>query len=152
MQRKGLQRLATGGDYWRDFWFPFREDLAEGFNWLCGYSAVRLSKGTVDHYRSKDPKPSESQNPGLVYEWSNYRFADADINNSKRKETNGDPLVLDPFEVQDGWFELLIPSLRLRITDKLPVALRNRAEFTVTKLGLRDGPAIMRLRQNLYYE
>jgi len=150
-RQPGLLHLQQGGDYWRDFWSEFRPDLAEGFNWLCGYSGVRLAKGTVDHYRAKGSKPSKSPNrPELAYDWSNYRFADSEINNGKRSERPGDPLVLDPFEVQDGWFEIAIPSLRLKITNKLPAILEDRAKFTLDKLKLRDGSAIMRLRQDLY--
>ncbi len=146
-----LHRKEGADTYWRDYWSDFRPALAEAFGWLCGYSVVRLSKGTVDHFwpKGNDPK-SDSPYKHLVYEWSNFRFCDGDVNNLKRKKNPG--MILDPFEVQDGWFEIALPSLRLQITSEFPndVTLRARAEFTMEKLELRDGPAIMRLREDLY--
>ena len=51
---------------------------------------------TVDHMIPK------SQRWDKVYEWSNYRLACSLMNSRK----NDVPHVLDPFEVETGWFEL----------------------------------------------
>lgn len=60
--------------------------------------------------------------------------------------------MLDPFEVQDDWFEVDIPSLVLRMTDAIPPALRNKAKFTLDRKGLdlQQGRASIRLRREWY--
>ena len=70
-----------------DYWSQFKPALADGFNNLCGYSAMFEPVGTVDHFLSCKNHPERS------YEWSNYRFAQGWINSSKRKI---DDAILDP--------------------------------------------------------
>ncbi|WP_228019853.1 hypothetical protein [Sphaerospermopsis sp. LEGE 08334] len=41
----------------------------------------------------------------LAYEWTNYRFVSGWVNSSKGTLDNQ---VLDPFEVEDDWFEILL--------------------------------------------
>ncbi len=125
----------------RDYWTPFKPQLAAGFGQLCAYSAMYEGVGTVDHYRSLHTHPE------LAYEWSNYRFASAWINSCK-----GDvgERILDPFEVEDGWFEILLPSLQLVLTDAVPELERPRAELTLRRLRLRNDVRVIRLRQAWY--
>jgi hypothetical protein len=125
-----------------DYWKRFRHELGDGFTWLCAYSAVRTVDGEVDHYRSK------SKCPELAYEWSNYRYASSRINS--RKSTH-DQAILDPFEVQDDWFEVQLGTWQLLITDNLPPDQRMRAEFTLEKLGLGSGDDAVRTRR-IYYD
>jgi len=68
---------------------PFKPDLSDGFERLCAYSVMFEPVGTIDHYISV------SRNKMLAYEWSNYRFASAWLNSSKKAE---DDKILDPFE------------------------------------------------------
>ncbi len=124
------------------FWERYTPDLARGFGHLCGYAAMLdPTGGTVDHYRSF------RNHRGLAYEWSNYRFASAPLNSSKQ---NADTEVLDPYEIGPGWFEILLPSLQMRATEKVPTGLRAKAEFTLTRLQLRDGERIIRWRRSWY--
>ncbi len=95
--------------------------------------------GTVDHFHPVDTHRH------LTYEWSNYRFASGWINSSKRTK-----VVLDPFEVEDGWFEILLPSLQLVISDKIPQEKRSLAEYTLEKLHLRDDERVIRQREMWY--
>jgi hypothetical protein len=126
----------------RDLWTPFRNDLAIGFRSLCGYAAMHdPTGGTVDHYLSI------RNHRQLAYEWSNYRFATSTMN---AKKQTADDAVLDPYEVGDGWFEILLPSLQMRVTDRVPPELRERAERTLIVLGLRDDERILRWRQSWY--
>ena len=97
--------------------------------------------GTVDYFLSCD------NHLHLAYEWSNYRFASGWINSSKGTL---DQQVLDPFEVENDWFEILLPSLQLIITDKVPLHERQKAEFTLQKLHLRDDERVLRQRQAWY--
>lgn len=138
-RQKGLDWLAEHPDAQRprDYWSPFRLDLAAGFCDRCGYGAMWISSGTVDHFISCD------QDESLAYEWSNYRYVDGWINSSKGNKRD----LLDPFEVQDGWFEVDLPSLQLRLTDAIPPAQRERAESTLRNLPIRDDERILRQRR-----
>lgn len=123
-------------------WSGFTKDLAAGFNELCGYAAMLdPTGGTVDHYLSF------KNHPHLAYEWTNYRFASGTMNSSKK---TADAAVLDPYEVGEGWFEILLPSLQMRATQAVPAALRKKAEYTLTRLKLRDGERVIRWRQSWY--
>ncbi|MZP31417.1 hypothetical protein GTO91_17110 [Heliobacterium undosum] len=125
----------------RDFWTPFKSQLADGFGQLCAYSAMYEPVGTVDHFLSYKNRPD------LTYEWSNYRFAAGWLNSSKRT-VDGD--ILDPFEVGEDWFEVLLPSLQLVVSDSVPEEKREIAEYTVKRLHLRDDERVIRQRRAWY--
>jgi hypothetical protein len=97
--------------------------------------------GTIDHYLSKKNRPD------LTYEWSNYRYCTRQVNSLKG---NYDDRVLDPFEVQDDWFEIQIPSLQMLLTDKVPPDQREKAEFTLRQLQLQDSEWIIDHRADYY--
>lgn len=147
-----VQRVQKPGEAWlaanpkarrpRDLWSPFLPKLEEGFASLCGYAAMLdPTGGTVDHYLSF------RNHPDRAYDWSNYRFASHSMNASKR---TADEAVLDPYLVGEGWFELLLPSLQLTLTDKVPRSERAKAEFTLVRLKLRDGEKVVRWRRHWY--
>ena len=123
-------------------WATYTSQLSDGFANLCGYAAMHdPTGGTVDHFLSF------KHHRQLAYEWSNYRFASGPLNSSKR---DADDAVLDPFEVGAGWFEVILPSLQLRVTDAVPDAYRAKAEFTLKRLKLRDGERVIRWRRSWY--
>ncbi|NCR63451.1 MAG: hypothetical protein GPJ26_15360 [Microcystis aeruginosa LG11-05] len=101
----------------RDYWSLFRADLAKGFNNLCGYSVMYDPTATVDHFLSFHNYRH------LSYEWSNYRYVANWINSSKQ---NLDDRLLDPFEVEDNWFEILLPSLQLVLMGLRQKTTQNR--------------------------
>lgn len=125
----------------RDLWSPFRHVLARGFNHRCGYTAMYDPIGSVDHHVSVKARRD------LTYEWDNYRFCQEWLNKSKRNE---DQAVLDPYEVGEGWFEVELPSLVLRATNRVPIDLRARAEYTLDRLHLRDDERVLRQRREWY--
>jgi hypothetical protein len=126
----------------KDFWTPFKTELSEGFNRLCGYAAMLdPTGGTVDHYLSCRFHRT------LAYEWSNYRFASSTMNSIKR---TADDAVLDPYEVGDDWFEIILPSLQMRITAQVPPQHRARAEATLVRLKLRDDERLIQWRRSWY--
>lgn len=144
--------VKTPGEKWlkdnpgakrpKALWDSHTSHLAKGFGDRCGYAAMLdPTGGTVDHYRSFKNFPE------LAYEWDNYRFASGTMNSTKR---NADESVLDPYEVGEGWFEILLPSLQMRVTDAVPTKFRKKAEFTLKRLKLRDGERILRWRQSWY--
>jgi hypothetical protein len=126
----------------KDLWTAYRHVLETGFEGLCGYAAMLdPTGGTVDHYLSW------KNHRHLAYEWSNFRFASDSMNKSKG---TWDEAILDPYDVGPGWFEIILPSLQLQVTDRVPAALREKAIFTINKLKLRDGEKVVRWRRYWY--
>ncbi len=125
----------------KNLWVEYTDNLAEGFNHLCAYSAMWISEGEVDHYLSC------KNHRHLAYEWTNYRYANPRIN--KRKGTH-DQKILDPFEIQDDWFEIILPSLQLVLTNAIPTNERDRANFTINQLKLQNNRKIVSQRESWY--
>lgn len=145
-RQNGLAWLGKNPDCKRpkDFWSPFRLELAKGFSDRCGYGAMWISSGTVDHL------VSVNANKALAYEWSNYRYVEGWINSCKNKRIEAE--ILDPFVVESGWFEILLPSLQLVISDTIPAAFKQRAENTLNWLHLRDDERILKQRRAWYQQ
>jgi hypothetical protein len=144
VRQRGARWLAAhqGAARPKDLWSPYRADLALAFGDLCAYTCMFEPVGTVDHFVGWRADPS------LAYEWSNYRFAAQWVNSSKQ-DAGG---LLDPFAVLDGWFEVTLPSLQLVVTDCVPPAIRPQAEWTVSRLHLRDDERVLRQRSHWYAE
>jgi len=127
-----------------DYWTRALPDLRSAFGDLCGYSAMWTRRTTVDHYRSR----SSSEGRALAYEWTNYRLADHYMNAVKG---TWDSRILDPFEVGDDWFEVLLPNLELILVEtRIPPARLADARFTLKQLGLRDGEDVLEQRREWY--
>ncbi|MFC2170544.1 hypothetical protein ACFLQJ_01035 [Calditrichota bacterium] len=124
--------------YWNEYEHKYVIKLKHAFKNLCAYSCMFLHDGQVDHFISVKLDKSK------IYEWDNYRYATGWINGKKLNLTG----FLDPFEVQDGWFEVHIPSLQLIITDSIPHNFRAKAENTIQKLGLQKDKRIIDQREN----
>jgi hypothetical protein len=123
----------------KSLWTKFNKDLREGFSSRCGFQGLFLSSGTVDHFESW------SKNKGRAYEWSNFRFVEGWLNSSK----NGKPTenIMDPFHVGEGWFEVLLPSLQLVVSDTIPPEHRAKAESTLSTLPIRDDERAVQTRR-----
>lgn len=128
----------------RDFWTPFREQLTAEFKDRCGFGAMWISSGTVDHFVSWH----EDEDMVLVYEWTNYRYVEGWVNSSKSKKTTNN--ILDPFDVQDGWFEIHLPSLQLKMTNNIPEEFREKAQWTLHNLPIQDDERILKTRGEWY--
>lgn len=127
----------------RDYWSPFKGNLAGAFRNLCAYTAMFEPIGTVDHFVSCN------EDRGRAYDWTNYRFASGWINSSKSRLESGK--LLDPFDVEDGWFRILLPSLQL-VVDKtvVPPEFVEKAVFVLSRLHLRDDERVLRQRREWY--
>lgn len=99
--------------------------------------------GTVDHCISWKASQAKKQ-AYLAYEWSNLRYVEGWINASKR---TADADVLDPYEIGEDWFEVLLPSCQLVLTSRVPSTYRERAESTLRRLHLCDDERIVRQRR-----
>ncbi|MCQ6257502.1 hypothetical protein [Pseudomonas sp. Q11] len=140
-REKGAEWLVANPDKTRptDLWSVFKPDLAQGFSDRCAVAAMWIPDGTVDHFVSCH------EDMLLAYEWSNYRYMAGWLNSSKSKKKAAD--LLDPFHVGEGWFEIVLPSLQLVLTDKVPPAFRKRAESTLADLPIRDDERLLRTRR-----
>ena len=147
-RQAGIDWLATQEELPkrpRDFWSAFRDELREGFGRRCGYYAMNLPDGQVDHFISWDTCKANA--PHRAYEWDNFRFIAGSLNS---KKGTLDDLLLDPFEVEDTWFEVELPTLLLRATDQLPPALADKARLTLDRLELEQGRKALTLRWEWY--
>lgn len=147
-RQRGQKWLKEHPEYSRpkDYWSEFEGELREGFAGLCGYCAMKIMKGQMDHFVPVAEFKKKNRDE-LAYEWSNFRYGEAVFN--QRKSAH---IVLDPFKVKDEWFKILLPSLQLVLTEKVPKSKRELAEFTLIKLGLRDGEVVLRHRAALFEE
>ena len=102
------------------------------YHQICAYSCFRIHEVTgavsVDHFAPK------SRAWDRVYEWNNYRLACSRLNARKRDFSD----ILDPFEVEDGWFQLELVGFQIIPNPDLNRALRQRVQQTIDRLGLND--------------
>lgn len=142
VRQPGLKWLAshpTGTP--KNYWLRCKAALSEAFDHRCAYLAIRVHDGEVDHFISCKEDRSRA------YDWANYRYCEPRIN--KRKGGLPAATLLDPFEVEDGWFELDDPNLFVRVTDRCPPELRQRAQDTLRRLGLEDDDKVIDSRRYL---
>ena len=118
------------------YWRGALDGLQAAYDRVCAYLCVRISTDpSVDHYVAK------SRRWDLVYEWSNYRLACAAMNSYKGEY--GD--VLDPFELQDGWFALELVEFQVVPGAGLADSDADRVQATIRRLRL-NVPRFCRIR------
>lgn len=138
-----LQRHASSAGRPPPYWRQFNHELGQGSDFLCGYMCLWNLDGTVDHFVSIDEDRS------LAYDWDNYRYVAGWINSSKQNVRSSD--ILDPCEVEAGWFKIILPTLELVLTDTVPADKRARAENTLNRLPIgKDGRA--RRKRAVYFD
>jgi len=125
-----------------NYWRRFRKELADALGSFCAYGAMWEPNGTVDHF------VSIKENRSKAYDWSNYRYASALLNQIKGSLES--PKMLDPFDVQDEWFEVLIPSMQLVLTERVPTQWRERAQFMLDRLRLAHNEPLVRQRREWF--
>lgn len=137
--RKGRRRKVVAqtreeipADKFPPVWTAALPDLMEAYNRLCAYICIYIERvtggGSVDHML---PKSNAWRD---VYEWRNYRLACTLMNARKNKYLD----VLDPFEVQDGWFRLELVSYQIIPGEGLDPATEARVLATIDRLKLND--------------
>jgi hypothetical protein len=123
--------------YWRDI-LP---DLRKAYRGICAYSAQwippDIGSDSVDHFVPK------TINPGLAYEWQNYRYASLRFN--ARKSTH---VVLDPFQIEWGWFVLDFPSLLVKPHADLPKDLQEAINSTISVFRFNSDEGCVESRQH----
>lgn len=126
---------------WRGhaYWRQCARELHQAYRGICAYSChwIPLDTGfsSVDHFKPK------KQFPRQAYEWNNYRLASGILNGRK-----GDRNVLDPFEIEDGWFVLEFPSLLVKPEASLPPERLAQVALTCEVLLLNDEATCLKNR------
>ena len=145
-RRRGRKWLKEHLDYDRpyNYWTEFEPDLRKAFRQMCAYCVMFVMKADMDHFIPVAHLKKKGKHE-LAYEWSNFRYVEGVINQRKQ-----DHLILDPFEVKDDWFKIILPSLQLVLTDRVPKGKRKKAEFTLEQLGLRDDEVVIRYRRRWF--
>lgn len=143
VRQKG-QEDVQGTDELRPHWRHCIPQLWQAYRGICAYSCLHIPRGTgamsVDHLLPK------SKQRALAYEWNNYRLACSRMN--ARKNAFED--VLDPFEVQDGWFALDLSTLQVTPGAGLPALVQQRVQDTIDRLDLNDDEFIT--ARTAYYD
>lgn len=126
------ERSAIPADSFPPYWTEILDDLMEAYHHVCAYSCFRIHRVTGS--RSADHMVAKSRAWDRVYEWTNYRLACSRLNSRKNDFED----VLDPFEIQDEWFELEFVGFQVKPGKGLDEATRARVLTTIQRLGLND--------------
>lgn len=114
------------------YWRGMLDDLMESYDRICAYLCLYIPRGTgapsVDHAVPK------SMRWDRVYEWSNYRLACALMNARKGAAAH----VLDPFEVEDGWFALELVEFQVVPGEGLPGDVAASVVDAIERLRLNE--------------
>lgn len=125
-------REAIPADAYPPFWRDALDDMLAGYHRICAYSCLYIEHvtggATVDHML---PRSTHWRH---VYEWNNYRLACALMNSRKADAAD----VLDPFEVEEGWFAMELDDCQVIPGAGLDRAVAARVEAAISRLRLND--------------
>ena len=146
LRRKGISRNSPlpSNIQLHDYWRCCLDDLYSSYNGICAYLAVHFERSggaSIDHFIAK------SQQPGLAYEWDNYRLACSTMNIYKSNHSN----ILDPCKIKAGWFHLEFVTGCIYPNKKLPPNHKSKVEATINLLNL-DNSSNRKMRARRYQE
>ncbi len=132
VRQPGRAALSAGKDPLPDYWRRCLPELLARYGRVCAYCCIYIPRvvggPSVEHLAPK------SKHPDLAYEWRNYRLVCALMNSRKRDFED----VLDPFDVETGWFELLPPTWQVTPRRGLDADTRQAVVETIERLELND--------------
>ena len=114
------------------YWRRGLDDLMERYHRICSYSSLYIHP--VTGARSVDHMVAKSRRWDPVYEWANYRLTCSLMN--ARKDAIAS--VLDPFEIEDGWFALELVGFQVVSGAGLAGDDLAAVEDTIQRLQLND--------------
>lgn len=128
VRQPGLKWISThpNSNKYPDYWGQIRGDLCHAYNYICAYTGMRVTSGVVEHAKPK------SKYKNLVYEWSNYRYADPTVNSTKKDKV----CPVDPTEINDG--DICLDPFTGEVFPRtgLPKEYADKLEQTIKILGL----------------
>ncbi len=117
---------------WRPLWRLALEDLYDSYDGICAYLGIKMefSQGgvSVDHF---EPKHT---NPFRAFDWDNFRLTSSRMNSRKGRSQD----VLDPFQIQNGWFEIDFTTGRVKANQDIDLQIQNQVKQTIKRLRLND--------------
>jgi uncharacterized protein (TIGR02646 family) len=117
---------------WKNLWSHALEDLFDDYQEICAYTCFRMEYSlggvTVDHFLPKKLYPRKA------YDWDNYRLAAHRINSRKGNHED----VIDPFRVQNGWFQINFATGKIYPDAGLPEATQLNVHNTIDRLKLNE--------------
>jgi hypothetical protein len=126
------RREKIPADKFPPYWTECLDDLMTAYDEVCAYTCFRIHE--VTGWRTADHFAPKSLQWDQVYEWSNYRLACGRLNARKKDFSD----LLDPFEIQDGWFQLELVAFQVIPNPILAADLVQQIDRTITRLGLND--------------
>ncbi|NJK32064.1 MAG: hypothetical protein HC927_06395 [Deltaproteobacteria bacterium] len=145
VRAKGLAWIAGQRqpiNKFQPYWTWCEPYLHDAFRGRCGWAAMWITSGWVEHFVSQTECVRRAQ-PELAYDWYNYRYVMPELNSSKKRWRP----VLDPFDVKPGWFRIHLPTFHLVMTDAIPPEYRPLATETLVGLGLDKSVKLLRIRR-----
>lgn len=129
--KHGAQDAIPTADF-PPLWRHALDDLMASYERICAYMCLYIPRGvgapSTDHMV---PKSTAWQH---MYEWSNYRLACSLMNARKGTATD----VLDPFDMESGWFALDTTFFEVRPGADVPDHVATAVHATIRRLGLND--------------
>ena len=128
-----LKGLASGEKpNWprHGYWRRAKKDMINAYGGICAYACCEISPSSsaeIDHFHPKTRYQQEA------YEWENLRLCSSNINKKKR-----DHDVLDPFDVRDRTFGIVLATGRMVKLKKYNPAYEALCDKTVKILGLNE--------------
>jgi uncharacterized protein (TIGR02646 family) len=123
-----------------DLWKNVLPELRKAYKGICAYCCFWVpSFGCVDHFQPKSARPD------LAYEWSNYRLSHPKLNSYKGESTE----VLDPFNIDDGWFTLDFANCFVKPNTTIPQPLQDQVAKTIEILKLNKDDTLVQQRFDL---
>jgi 5-methylcytosine-specific restriction endonuclease McrA len=116
------------------FWRKIQDEMMNSYHRICCYLSLYIECATgaptIDHVIPK------SKCWDLVYEWSNYRLACSYVNAIKNDSED----TIDPFEVEDEWFELELVGFQVKSRQGVSLPNRIKIDRSILILGLNNKP------------
>jgi uncharacterized protein (TIGR02646 family) len=123
----------------RTYWTEILPELRNAYRGICAYCCHYIpgeQNATVDHFIPKSIAPHKA------YEWDNYRLATSKMNSKKGSFTD----VVDPFEITEGAFWLLFPTMMIKPNPDLPKDQKDQVWNTINRLRLNDDRLLVQSR------
>ncbi len=123
-----------------NYWIKAIGHMRTAYSGICAYCChwIPYDTGapTIEHFKAKDDFPD------LAYEWSNYRFVSSILNGRKGKR-----IIIDPFEINNGFFVIDFPSLLVKLGN-VPDDKKEIAKYTIDILKLNDESTCLKQRKH----
>jgi hypothetical protein len=126
--------------YRKEFWRRVLPDMRSAYGQVCAYCAQWIPYGTGNH--SIDHFVPRALQPGLAYEWSNYRYVSSRFNSRK-----GVFAIADPFTLAQDAFVLDFYSFLIKVNPNLPLEQKSIALETIDILKLNTDNDLVVERQ-----